>query len=97
MSINTIHRFNLYSNQAVFLYECGQKWTKEEYSLFDLDMVNNVVIFDQYPLSDNQSDTHDILNFFQMCNLPFSNNVNLYTLVSENTLEHKLFLRQKRD
>ena len=46
MSIDTVFRFNLYSGQAVFLLEIGQNWTKKECSYFDLDFIQNIVIFD---------------------------------------------------
>jgi hypothetical protein len=77
-----VFRFNLYSGQAVFLLELGQKWTKEECSYFDLDFIQNIVIFDQKGASEN-----DLINLFQVCSLPFSIDVNVYRLISENSYE----------
>lgn len=91
MSIDSVFRFNLYSGQAVFLLHLGQRWTKQECSYFDLDFIQNVVIFDQLGAHEN-----DLINLFQVCTLPFSIDVNIYRLIAENSYEQKLFQRQCR-
>ena len=45
-SIDSVYRFNLYSGQAVFLFQLDQSWTREEFTHFDLDFIQNIVIFD---------------------------------------------------
>ena len=59
MSIDSVFRFNLYCGQAVFLLHLGQEWTKEDCSFFDLDLIQNVVIFDQKGAPEN-----DLINLF---------------------------------
>lgn len=38
-SIDSVYRFNLYSGKAVFLFQLGQTWSREDCSLFDLDFI----------------------------------------------------------
>ena len=88
MSIDSVFRFNLYSGQAVFLLQIGQKWSKEECSYFDLDFIQNIVIFDQRGSPENV-----LINLFQVCTLPFNIDVNVYRLICENSYEQKMYQR----
>ena len=46
LSIDSVYRFNLYSGQAVFLFELGDQPVQEFSTQFDFDFTQNVVIFD---------------------------------------------------
>ena len=46
LSIDSVYRFNLYSGQAIFLFEIGEQPNKEFSTMFDFDFTQNVVIFD---------------------------------------------------
>lgn len=50
-----------------------------------------MVFFDQVG-----SQESDLINLFQVSTLPFSIDVNVYRLISENSYEQKLYQRQSR-
>ena len=62
MSIDCVYRFNLYSGPAVFLMHIGQTWTQDECSFFDLDFIQNIIIFDQVGALKS-----DLISLFQDC------------------------------
>ena len=47
MTMDSVYRFNVYSRPAVFLLQIGQTWSQEECSFFELDLIQNLIIFDQ--------------------------------------------------
>lgn len=91
MSFDCVFRFNLYSGPAVFLLHIGQTWTQAECSFFDLDLIQNIIIFDQ-----KGAFKSDLINLFQVCQLPFSIDVTVYRLMAQRSYEQKLFLRKQR-
>jgi len=91
MSFDCVFRFNLYSGPAVFLLHIGQTWTQAECSYFDLDLIQNIIIFDQKGIRKS-----DLISLFQVCKLPFSIDVTVYRLLAQHSYEQKLFLRKQR-
>ena len=80
--MDSVFRFNLYNERAVFLFQIGQTWNKEECSMFDLDLVQNIIFFDQEgPLR------NDLVSLFKVCNLPYSVNLTVYRLIAANSFE----------
>ncbi len=46
MVVDNVYRFNLFGGQAVFLLQHGQSWNRDVCSFFDLDFIQNILIFD---------------------------------------------------
>ena len=77
LSIDSVYRFNLYSGQAIFLFEIGEQPNKEFSTMFDFDFTQNVVIFDS-----KGDPVNDLLSLLQVCRVPFNVKVSVYRMIT---------------
>ena len=91
LSIDSVYRFNLYSGQAVFLFELGDQPVQEFSTQFDFDFTQNVVIFDT-----NGGPVNDLLSLLQVCRVPFSVRVSVYRFITVNSFEQMLHQHDMR-
>ena len=91
-NLENVQRFNYYYGQAVFLLDTSEVSELEISSLFDLDLVQNVVFFDS--LGDPYS---DLQNLISKCRLPLSMKVSVYRIISKDSYEDRVYQIAKRN
>ena len=91
MVVDNVFRFNLFGGQAVFLLLQGQTWNREICSLFDLDFVQNILIFDQ-----KGNPVNDLIQILQVSSVPSTKELKVYRMITDKSFEQQMYLRNKR-